>query len=126
MKPAVQPIIASDGVPLTSPAIRNAATVSATIATDTSGVNRAPADTVTTQPTATAVLSEESPARAPPAAPMTASKASQTRGRSPTKFQIAQVTAETTSVTAIAMPRAPAPRCGVDNGTVTSTITSTT
>jgi len=29
------------------------------------------------------------------------------------------------SVTAIAIPRAPSPRCGVESGTVTSTMTST-
>ena len=50
-------------------AIRKAAIVSAMIATDSSLASRAPADTVTTKPTATAVLSEDSPARAPPAAP---------------------------------------------------------
>ena len=71
------------------------------------------------------MLSEDSPARAPPAAPMMASMTIHSRGRSPAKFQTAQARAEMTSVTAIAMPRAPSPKCGVENGTVTITMTST-
>jgi hypothetical protein len=72
----------------------------------------------------TAVLSEDSPASAPPAAPIRASVMIHSRGLSPAKFQIAQATADTASVSAIAMPCPVRPKCGVKNGTVTTTRTS--
>ena len=77
------------------------------------------------KPIAIAVLSEDSPASAPPAAPMTTSAASHSRGLPSASCQVAPATADTASVTAIAMPSAPLPKCGVNSGTVTTTMTMT-
>ena len=63
------------GAPTAMPAMRNAATVSAVSAADTSKSSLEPAAEVTTQPTATAVLKVDSPASVPPAAARTASAA---------------------------------------------------
>ena len=70
------------------------------------------------KPIATAVLSEDSPASAPPAAPMTTSAASHSRGLPSASCQVTQATADIASVTAIAMPCGPLPKCGVNSGTV--------
>ena len=124
--PAVQPMMASTGAPLARPAMRNAATVSAMMPNDTSAASRAPADTTTMKPIAIAVLSEDSPASAPPAAPRIASAASHSRGLPSASSQVTPATADTASAAAMAMPRAPLPKCGVNSGTVITTMTSTT
>ena len=59
--------------PTASPAIRNAATVSATMASEASVRSRTPALKAAAQPTATAGLLGDRPASAPPAAPITTS-----------------------------------------------------
>src|ERR1700729_2255394 len=110
MNPALQPAMASAGAPLAIAAMRNAATVSAVTANDASAGSRAPADTATTQPTETAVLSDESPARTPPAAPMTTSMTNHKRGRPPANCQTSQAAAEIASAAAVVMPSAPEPK----------------
>src|ERR1700735_3739538 len=76
-----EPSSVSFGAPVASAVARNAATVPAAMASDVSGFSRAPAVEVTTQPTAIAVLSGDSPASTPPATPITDRAAIETRGR---------------------------------------------
>ena len=105
--------------------MRNAATVSATMPSDTSVGSRAPAEMTTMKPIAIAVLSEDSPASTPPAAPITTSAASHSRGLPSASSQVTPATVDAASVTATAMPSAPLPKCFVNSGTVTATMTTT-
>ncbi len=95
------------------------------MASDFSLASRDPADEVTTQPTAMAVLSGDSPARAPPAAPITTRDAIISGSQRRRVIHATQATAETPSATAIAVPLAPEPSAGWASGTVSSTTTST-
>src|ERR1700761_5810893 len=104
---AVQPMSAANGAPAASPVIRYAAIVSAVIASDTGAARRAPAELVTTMPTATAGLSDDRPARQPPAAPITVSAEIHTHGRPVENCQAIQLTAAAAS--AAARPASPAP-----------------
>ena len=73
MKAAGEPTRVPDACPVARAATPNAAMVSAVMASDFSMLSRAPAEEVTTQPTAIAVPNGPSPASAPPAAAITAS-----------------------------------------------------
>src|ERR1700728_777354 len=89
-------------------------------------LTRTPADEVTTQPTAMAVLNGDSPASAPPATAITESAVTITAKRQSARSQTSQAAAQTTSVTVIAMLRGPvSPGWGVASGTVASITTST-
>ena len=96
------------------------------MASDDSELSRTPADEVTTQPTATAGLNADRPASAPPDAAITASAATITELLLPGRSQTSQAMVAAASATMIAMPCALAsPGCGAANGTVASTISST-
>ena len=108
------------------PAIRKAATVAAVMVSDASVLSRTPADEVTTQPTAMAVLNGDSPASVPPATAITDSAVTISAYRQPARSQTIQATAQTTRQTRIAMLWAPvSPGCGEASGTVASITTST-
>src|ERR1700733_15772822 len=93
---------------------------------DASVLSRTPADEVTTQPTAMAVLNGDSPASVPPATAIPASAVTISRYRPAARSQTTQATAVTAKATVIAMPRGPvSPGCGEASGTVASMTTST-
>src|SRR3984957_678957 len=126
MSAAGSPASVSAGALTVKPAIRKAATVAAVMVSDASVLSRTPADEVTTQPTAMAVLNGDSPASVPPATAITDSAVTISQYRPPARSQTIQATAATPRVTLIAMPRGPvSPGCGEASGTVASRTTST-
>ena len=105
-------------------AIRNAATVSAMMASDTSVLSRTPALKAAAQPKATAGLFGDSPASTPPTAPITGRMARFVRGRSAASIQTIHAAADRASVTAMAKLRG-ASMPGRGRATETVMITTT-
>ena len=101
-KPSSAPV----GAPVARAAIRNAATVSAMMPSDTSVFSRTPALKHAAQPMATAGLLGDRPASTPPAAPMTARLPRFVQRLCSASIQTIHAAADRPSAIAIARPRA--------------------